>query len=746
MTNTLYRALLSLLLSAVAASAQTLAMADVTVIDVMMGVAVPDQTVVVSGEWITAVGAVSSVEIPAGAVVVEGRGRYLIPGLWDMHVHTGSDANTRGIIYPLLVAHGVTGVRNMMGDCFDCGPVGFAIDQVDGRRRAVAAGNLLGPRVVASSAFAGSHEQAARRPSEGSSPQAPATEADARAFVRLAKERGADFIKVYDMLPRDAYFAMANEAKRLRLPFAGHVPVEVRTSEASDAGQASVEHLGRGNVLEECSSREDELRARIIAALHAAEMGSRRTPDGPALLPLMVDMVASYDPARCARLASRLAGNGTWFVPTLMTSRLPDELGTGWRESPYARFLPPDERAFFEEAEEAYASDLGDPEEQAPISRWVREVTGDMHRAGVPMLAGSDAGVPGIFWGISLHQELELLVSAGFTPAEALRTATLGPAEFLEATDSLGTVETGKLADLVLLDGNPLEDISNTQGIAAVVLRGRYLDRHALDTLLGDAESVARHARAGAPLSPAHGSAGPDTSAVLDAAETFLTAFNNLEWGAFHVSFAPSATVFQPFGEPWRNDDREEIAAFFGPLFDEIRSSTDGPPYMNITPRDLRIEMLDDAGIVTFHLPGREAVGRRTLVFGRAGPTDPWRIFHLHASSLQRSGTARQAGAPVRDLEHEAAARYAGLYVLNDPDGPGMSVIFRVGDDGLESELAGSIRALRYLGGHAFQEVESGFLFVFNVLEGGRAVGITGFSPELDTVEVFERLDERDRP
>ncbi len=116
---------------------------------------------------------------------------------------------------------------------------------------------------------------------------------------------------------------------------------------------------------------------------------------------------------------------------------------------------------------------------------------------------------------------------------------------------------------------------------------------------------------------PPQGVTEPDTAQVLSAAQAFLTAFNNLDWEAFHASFAPSATVFQPFGEPWRNDGRENIAAFFGRLFEEIRSSTEGPPYMNITPRDLRIEMLEDAGIVTFHLPGRETVGRRTLVFGR---------------------------------------------------------------------------------------------------------------------------------
>ena len=281
---------------------------------------------------------VSTVEIPPGATVIDGTGKYLIPGLWDMHLHTGSDKDTREIMYPLLIAHGITGIRNMHGDCIQCGE-GYSIEQVKARSLAIASGDLVGPRVVASSSFAGSHEQAANRQTEGSSPRAPATEEDARAFVRLAKERGADFIKVYNMLPREAYFALVDEAKKLELPFAGHVPIAVRVSEASDAGQKSIEHLGMEYFLGGCSTREEELRRQFIAALHKAEMGSRTSSDGPALLPLALEMVDTYDSEKCADLADRFVRNGTWIVPTLMVNRLPEELGEGWREDPYVRFL-----------------------------------------------------------------------------------------------------------------------------------------------------------------------------------------------------------------------------------------------------------------------------------------------------------------------------------------------------------------------------------------------------------------------
>jgi len=155
------------------------------------------------------------------------------------------------------------------------------------------------------------------------------------------------------------------------------------------------------------------------------------------------------------------------------------------------RYLPPEERAMFTALdEEAVATYDGDAE--SPYTHWVRRMTGAMSRAGVRLLAGSDAGDAGIFWGSSLHEELGLLVSAGLTEAEALRAATISPAEYLAATDSLGAVEEGKLADLVLLAANPLEDIANTQRIEAVVARGRLFDREALDALLVNVEVAAQ--------------------------------------------------------------------------------------------------------------------------------------------------------------------------------------------------------------------------------------------------------------
>jgi hypothetical protein len=345
-------------------------------------------------------------------------------------------------------------------------------------KQEIAAGTLLGPRTRA-----GSYYVTGPSAGEPSTIYNPGTTEHGRAHARLLLERGVDFIKVYNGLARDVFLALADEANRVGIPLEGEVPDAVRSSEASDAGLRTIEHLGFGNLLLECSSREAELRAEMMA------LGKASQPD---FLPVMLQLVESYDQEKCSEVAATLIRNGTWVTPTLMIMRLPGELGSHWSDDSFVRYLPAVEAQLWADYEPIYERDLGTREDRAPHSTWVRELTASVAGWGVPILAGSDAGDPGVYWGRALHEELELLVSAGLSEADALRAATLGPAQFLEATDSLGTVDAGKLADLVLLDGNPLEDIRNTQRISAVVLRGRVFDRVALDTLLRGAQARAR--------------------------------------------------------------------------------------------------------------------------------------------------------------------------------------------------------------------------------------------------------------
>jgi imidazolonepropionase-like amidohydrolase len=443
-----------------ARDAKTLSITHVTVIDVAGGAPKRDMTVTLRGGCIAAIKKSSS-RLPKDAQVVDGRGKFLIPGLWDMHVHTNFGDWLPGgkeLILPLFVANGITGVRDMGGD----------LPLLKEWRTQIDAGTILGPRMVISGPMI-----------DGAPPHFPVsvpvtTAAEGRKAVDDLKQGGADFIKVQSYIPRDAYFAVADESKKQGMTFVGHVPDAIRASEASNAGQKSIEHYT--GIFEGCSTIEDEL---------------LKGPKGPRRV------VETYSEPKCAALIALLAKNQTWQVPTLVWERgqwLIDDLDLS--QSPGARYAAASLRnTTYKKFTESILKEL----DTDPVSyrrQFVAkelEMTLAMHRAGVPLMAGTDAAA-GVYVmpGFSLHQELELFVKAGLTPMEALQTATLNPAKFLGRSRDLGTVEKGKLADLVLLDANPLDDIRNTQKISAVVLGGRYFSRADLDGILNDVEAAAR--------------------------------------------------------------------------------------------------------------------------------------------------------------------------------------------------------------------------------------------------------------
>lgn len=459
-----------------------LVISNTNIVDVASGKILKSQDVVIKADTIVYIVDHSSKSIQTDETV-DGTGKFLIPGLWDMHTHTSSIPITRDIFFPLFIANGVTGIRNMKSDCFgleqpDCISEAFAdplpsIFEIKAWRSEIEAGTLIGPRIVAGSAMLDGPGD------EASSPFNPGTPEHAREHARILKERGVDFAKIYNFIPRDAYFAFAEEAKRIGLPFAGHVPEGVKASEASELGQRSIEHAVFTNLGEECSEYEDEIRRRIRAEFESEE---------PQILPIWLDIVESYDENKCAKVFEILKENGTYFTPTLISA----ESDHSWREDPRLRFLPLEEREFWIDMSEG-ADAMGIiTEQQESLIRFQHDVTMAMHRVGVPMLAGSDSGTTGVFTGFGLHDELEVLVAIGFTELEALRTATLEPAKYLTALETQGTVEVGKVADLVLLNANPLEDITNTQKIEAVMANGRYFDRKSLDEILKKVASEAQ--------------------------------------------------------------------------------------------------------------------------------------------------------------------------------------------------------------------------------------------------------------
>jgi imidazolonepropionase-like amidohydrolase len=425
-------------------STHALVLAHVSVIDVVTGQTLPDMSVVVEGQRIAQVGPAAEVKIPKGAQVVDGAGKFLIPGLWDMHVHTffGEQAPAgRDITLPLFVVNGITGVRDM----------GSNLDEVLQARADIAAGKLLGPRMIVAGPML-----------DGPKTQFPAsiaitTPEDGRRAVDMLVGRGVDFIKIQSYVPRDAYFAIVEECKKKNIVFVGHVPDAIRGSEASNAGQKSFEHLI--GIFEGSSTAEDEL---------------LKGPKGPG------KFLDTYDPQREAALIALLKKNQTWQCPTLFWERgqwLVDAIDAS--KDPDAKYVP---CAWQDELWPKFTKSILKELDTDPLP--VREkfveheldIVRKLQAAGVPLLAGTDtpAGVD-VIPGFSLHQELQRFVDAGLTPLQALQTATINPARFLDKTSDFGTVEKGRIADLVLLNANPLIAIGNTKKIASVVLAGRYI-------------------------------------------------------------------------------------------------------------------------------------------------------------------------------------------------------------------------------------------------------------------------------
>ncbi len=441
---------------------EPLCITQVTVLDTRTGALTRDRSVVIRGDRITRVAPSADVDPGRCAQVVDGTRRYLIPGLWDMHVHSAANVAWH---FPLFIALGITGVRNMHTS------VDTALELTQAIKRRVANGSLPGPRFIANGPVVDGPVPVHR----GS--VALGTPAAARAAVDSLAAGGADFIKVYDRLPRDVYFAIADQAKQRGIPFVGHVPTSVRVAEAADAGQRSIEHPD--TFFLDCSSVGDSIRSR---------MATNPPSSYQEYVGIQAALARTWNPGQCAPAIRALLRNGTWVMPDLAipwAAVYPDSL---LNDSAVRAAVPPDQLRRW--SDEAHASPEGPRETDKAILTADTAMVSALHRAGVPLLAGTDLGNSLVVPGYSLHKELELLVGAGLTPLEALRTATLNPARFLEATDSLGTVAPGKLADLVLLDANPLEDIRNTMRIAAVVLAGRLFDRAALDKLVATARKA----------------------------------------------------------------------------------------------------------------------------------------------------------------------------------------------------------------------------------------------------------------
>ncbi len=449
------------------ASADTALVLDrVTVIDVKSGARLPDQRVVIEGARIRSIGAGSTIPLPRPARVVDAAGKYLIPGLWDMHSHPDPRYD-----YRFFLANGITGIRNAWSN--------ERLDTLVRWRREILAGTRIGPpRQLLSVALDENLWCDMRVRDGGGHWCVESGDEDVRHIVDSIKAVGADMVKMYH-LSDSMYFLVAAAARRAGLRIGGHTAVPPLA--AADSGVGIIDH----------TTTNAELASACFTGADAN-----------------IDV--------CRPLAERFIARGTWWVPTWVMP--PRGSSRARADAVYARFdefvhdflddsaaMPASYDTFREHLHRAMAGDYSPARYPDPLafvklpfpSRGTMPDTAGYlyvaHNVGLPILAGTDNnGGEQNLAGFSLHAEIATYAAEGLTPLEALQTATLNPAKFLRGTDSLGLVAPGRLADLILLDADPLVDITNTTAIRAVIANGRYFDRSALDRLLAEAKQAYR--------------------------------------------------------------------------------------------------------------------------------------------------------------------------------------------------------------------------------------------------------------
>ena len=434
------------------------AITDVTVVPMTGDTTLRGATVVVRDGRITEVGATRNVKVPSGARRVDGRGKYLIPGLADMHTHLYADGDIPDSVgkYELgvMVANGVTATRLMIGT-----PEHFML------RREVEAGTIAGPQLwIASPQFTGKEDVNSR---------VVTTPEDARAAVKEMTERGYDFIKLTLFITPPVYDAIVDEAKRQRIPVVGHVDPEVGVARALQARQ-QIEHLD--NYLESVLADSAPMKTSV------SDRGLFR--------PKYWESLDWIDDRKVERIAGETARAGIFTCPTLMVFKTAFALGQSLEEiraRPDWAIMPAELRKLYLGAREKYWSQAASEERRMRYVEVRNRLVKAIADSGGKIMAGSDTPEWFFGYGWTIHREMESLVAAGLTPYQALAAATRNPAEFLRSSKEWGTIEQGKRADLLLLEANPLEDIRNTARIEAVSVGGRWLDRAERERLIGEA-------------------------------------------------------------------------------------------------------------------------------------------------------------------------------------------------------------------------------------------------------------------
>jgi imidazolonepropionase-like amidohydrolase len=400
-----------------------IAITNTTVIDVVSGGQQAVVTVLIKAGQIANIG--RRIPVPAGAVRVDGTGSFLIPGLWDMHSHNQASGPESVELY---LANGVVGTRDMGSD------LEFILVLRDRIRR----GELRGPEIVAAGPILDN------APADWPFRRRVTNAQEAREAVRDLKTRGVDLLKVHNNTPHDVFFAIADEAPKVGLSFAGHVPLAVTIDEGAASGIKSIEHLSEFRVFRECAGK-----------------------------------VLPYDAEQCRPLFDRLAANNVWQTPTLGFFRVLPDVFSG-KPMPHAEYASDSLLELTRANMKASKLDERALSFLRSMSTTSLTVIRDMLSRGNAFLAGCDGGVPGF----CLHDEMQALTEAGLSPLQAIQAATINPARLLGREKIQGTIKIGNRADIVLLDGDPRTDIRNTRRITAVIAGGRLFSKADIDRMI----------------------------------------------------------------------------------------------------------------------------------------------------------------------------------------------------------------------------------------------------------------------
>lgn len=453
---------LAALLTPAASFAETL-LTSVTIVDIEHGSLQADQSVLIRDGVIAEVG--PAISAP-GVETIDGGGGYLIPGLWDSHVHIFSSPTEPETALPLYLLNGITGIRDM-------GAL-WPIEEQKALRAQIEAGAVLGPRLILSGAWVDA--------SPGSWPAMFLADMpdEARAAVARIADEGWAAVKAYSMLDEATYRALAEAAAQAGLPLVGHIPERVALDTAMDVGQSGMEHFGR--IPMACSTAEDRMLDDLRAVMSAGG-------DQAAVFRVMAArnaiILQTWDEMLCGAVLARMADLRLHVSPTLVVA---DFYIGNWpaADAPRMRMIPPEVREAWGRPDFRLQAMTDEVRALARDSIALDRRTFAMaHSAGVPILASSDASFanPYLFHGFSLLDELDIYVAAGLTPRDALYTATVAPPRFFGLADQDGRIAPGRRADLVLLDGNPLDGLATLRRPRAVIVGGTILDRATLDRM-----------------------------------------------------------------------------------------------------------------------------------------------------------------------------------------------------------------------------------------------------------------------